>query len=63
MLSWIYCYRYIIFYYRSKITTLATGFPVKRCVRKDCIKSLLMIHHYPDLACASDWLKLISLTA
>ena len=45
------------------MTTLATGFPVKRCLRNDCIKSLLMIHHDPDLAGASDWLKIISLRA
>ena len=35
---------------------LTTGFPRKWHLRNDCRNSILMIHHYPDLGSASDWL-------
>ena len=38
-----------------------TGFPVKWLLSKDFRNSILMTHHYPDLASTSDWLKQISL--
>ena len=37
-----------------------TGFPLKWLLSKDFRNSILMTHHYPDLASASDWLKQIS---
>ena len=37
-------------------------FAAKWCVRKNCSNSILMIHHYPDLGSASDWLKICSVS-
>ena len=34
----------------------STGFPTKWPLRDECRNSILMMHHYPDLGSASDWL-------
>ena len=37
-----------------------TGFPNKWRLRNERRNSILMVHHYPDLGSASDWLNQIS---
>ena len=34
---------------------ISSDFPVKGHLRNKCRNSILMMHHYPDLASASDW--------
>ena len=42
---------------QSTFGDTTTGFPAKWCLRNERRDSLLMMHYYPYLGRASDWLK------
>ena len=44
----------------ANIGDATTGFPAKWRQRDESRNSILMMHHYPDLGSASDWLNQIS---
>ena len=48
---------------QSTFGDTTTGFPAKWRLRNERRNSLLMMHHYPDLGMASDWLNQIFFAA